>query len=284
MELTVAGDRCRLGTGGKPFDPAASPWPPLLLIHGAANDRDVWQTVAAGLAAAGAALLVPDLPGHGLSSGPPRRSIEALADWLPLLLDAAAVEQAVLIGHSMGSLVALDCAARYPQRVSQLALLGASVPMPVADALLNHAEKHPDSVQRMMTEYSLSSTFQLTGGTGHGIWGPGVTLAIMRRSPPGVLAIDLANCNRYTRGLAAAAQVACPTLLLVARRDRMTPRRNLPPLQAALRQVRRAEIPNCGHAMMNEQPQAVVEEILKFLAATTAGPQPTAPAQSLRQG
>lgn len=270
MELRVAGYRCRLATGGKHFDPGASPWPPLLLIHGAANDRDAWQQVAAGLAASGGAPLVPDLPGHGLSAGPPLRRIEALADWLPLLLDAAGVERVVMIGHSMGSLIALECAARYPQRVSQLALLGASVPMPVADALLSDAETRPDRVQRLMTEYSLTRQFHLTGGAGHGLWGPGVTLAIMRRSPGGVLAIDLANCNNYTRGLDAAAQVACPTLLLVALRDRMTPRRNLPPLQAALRQVLRAEIPDCGHAMMNEQPQAVVGELLKFLATARA--------------
>jgi pimeloyl-ACP methyl ester carboxylesterase len=52
----------------------------------------------------------------------------------------------------------------------------------------------------------------------------------------------------------------------------MTPRRNLPPLQSALRQVVRAEIENCGHAMMNEQPQAVVEELLKFVgSAATKG-------------
>lgn len=76
MELTVAGHRCRLGTGGRPFDPANSRWPPLLLIHGAANDRDAWLQVAGALATAGCAVLVPDLPGHGLSSGPPLRSIE----------------------------------------------------------------------------------------------------------------------------------------------------------------------------------------------------------------
>ena len=86
-----------------------------------------------------------------------------------------------------------------------------------------------------------------------------------RRSPPGVLAIDLANCNNYLTGLEAAAQVACPTRLLAGRRDRMTPRRNLPPLQAALRHVVRAEIADCGHAMMNEKPQAVVAELLGFL-------------------
>jgi pimeloyl-ACP methyl ester carboxylesterase len=272
MQINVAGKRCHVGTGGKSFDPAGSPYPPLLLVHGAANDRDCWRTVAGGLTAAGCEVLVPDLPGHGLSAGPALRSIEELADWLATLLDAADVEQAVLVGHSMGSLITLECAARHPQRVAQMALLGASAPMPVADALLGRAETHPDSVVRMMTEYSHTLQFLLTGGGGHGVWGPGATLAIMRRSPPGVLAIDLANCNNYQHGLEAAAQVACPTLLLVGRRDRMTPRRNLPPLQSALRQFIRVEIPDCGHAMMNEQPQAVVDNLLSFLASTATPP------------
>lgn len=275
MQLTVAGKRCHVASGGQTFDPVRSPWPPLLLIHGAANDGDAWRQVASGLAAAGCSLLVPDLPGHGLSAGPALPSIEALADWLPALLDAAGVDQAVLVGHSMGSLVTLECAARHPHRVRRLALLGSSAPMPVAEALLGRAATHPDSVCRTMTEYSHTLQFLLTGAGGHGIWGPGATLAIMRRSPPGVLAIDLANCNNYLNGLAAAAQVACPALLLTGRRDRMTPRRNLPPLQAALRQVVRAEIPDCGHAMMNERPQAVIEQLLKFIALA---PTPAAPA------
>ena len=268
MELSVAGRRCHIATGGRSFDPSAALWPPLVLIHGAANDCDAWRTVAGGLTAAGCAVLAPDLPGHGLSSGPPLRSIEALAEWLPALLDAANVAQAILVGHSMGSLVALECAARHPARVGRLALLGAAAPMPVADSLLSRSESDPDHVYRLMTEYSLTAPFQLAGGGGHGIWGPGVTLAIMRRSPPGVLAIALAACNGYQNGLAAAARVACPTLLLVARRDRMTPRRNLSPLQSALPQVQRLEIAACGHAMMNEQAQAVVRNLLTFLAAT----------------
>lgn len=269
MELTVAGKRCRVATGGQPFSSERSSWPPLLLIHGAANDSDAWHAVAAGLCAAGCAVLAPDLPGHGLSGGPPLRGIEALADWLPALLDAAGVERAVLVGHSMGSLIALDCAARHPQRVSHLALLGTSAPMPVAEALLSRAEAHPDAVYRLMMEYSLTPRFQLAGSGGHGVWGPGVTLAIMRRSPPGVLAVDLANCNDYRRGLEAAAQVACPTLLVIARRDRMTPRRDLPPLQARLRHVSAVEIVDCGHAMMNEQPRAVVDALREFVSRTS---------------
>ncbi|MCM8595644.1 alpha/beta fold hydrolase [Accumulibacter sp.] len=265
MELRVAGRHCRVATGQCDFTPAASRWPPIVLIHGAANDRDAWHAVVGGLTAAGCAVLAPDLPGHGLSEGPALASIEALADWLPQVLDAVGVSAAVVVGHSMGSLVALECAARHPQRVSRLALLGSSAPMPVSEALLGRATSDPDAVYRLMTEYSLTGGFRLRGGDRPGVWGPGLTLAILRRSPPGALAIDLAGCNAYQNGLEAAARVVCPTLLLVARRDRMTPRRNLPPLQSALREVTRVEIADCGHALMAERPDSVVRALLDFL-------------------
>lgn len=87
----------------------------------------------------------------------------------------------------------------------------------------------------------------------------------MRRSPPGVLAIDLDNCNRYQHGLDAAAGVGCPTLLIVAQRDRMTPARNVQLLQSALAKVTRAELPDCAHAMMNEQPERIIEILRQFL-------------------
>jgi pimeloyl-ACP methyl ester carboxylesterase len=265
MELTVDGHLCHVTTGDRPFDKTQENTSTVVLIHGAANDCDVWQKIARGLTGAGHTVLVPDLPGHGLSRGEPLRSIEALADWIIALLDAAGVKNAVLAGHSMGSLIALEAAARHPQRVSKLILLGSSTPMPVSDALLSTAQKNPDSACRMIMKFSHTPQFYLTGGGGHGVWGPGATLAIMRRSPPGVLALDLDNCNRYLHGLEAAANVTCPTLLVVARRDKMTPARNVQPLQAALRKVSCAEIPDCGHAMMNEQPERVTEALQRFL-------------------
>lgn len=141
MKLTVAGHSCHMTTGEQPFNPASSATPPIVVIHGAANDGDVWQKIAHGLSKAGHTVIVPDLPGHGQSSGQALRSIEALADWIIALLDAANIENASLVGHSMGSLIALEAAARNTQRVSRLALLGTSVPMPVSDTLLSTAQK-----------------------------------------------------------------------------------------------------------------------------------------------
>lgn len=267
MQLTVAGRRCHCAGAEALLDamrPAGTP--PVVLIHGAANDADVWRKIASDLRDAGHTVLVPDLPGHGLSRGKTLRSIEALADWLIALLDAVGVSRAVLAGHSMGSLIALEATARHPRRVSKLALLGSTAPMPVSEALLEMAKNDPDSACRMIAQYSHTPRFHLTGGGGHGVWGPGVTLAILRRSPSGVLATDLANCNRYLHGLEAAATIDCPTRLIVARRDRMTPLRNVQALQSALRQVTRSEIADCGHAMMNERPEAVAAALRGFLA------------------
>lgn len=276
MELTVAGFRTHVQTAcptssnsSSPVSPQTAPpfIPPFILIHGAANDSDAWMNVARGLVAAGHTVHVPDLPGHGRSAGSPLESIEELADWLIALLDGLKVEKAILAGHSMGSLIALEAAARHPQRVHRLALLGSTIPMPVSEALLDAAQNKPDAACRMIMKFSHTPQFFLNGGGGHGVWGPGVTLAIMRRAAPGVLATDLGNCNRYLRGQEAAASVAksaCPTLMIVAKRDRMTPGRNVQALASALGNPSRCEIADCGHAMMNERPQEISAALHRF--------------------
>lgn len=269
MELTVAGQATHVATGEPGTQHSATGTPPILLIHGAANDSEAWTKVTRGLLAAGQRVFVPDLPGHGRSSGQALDSIEALADWIVALLDALGIEKALLAGHSMGSLVALETTARSPQRVSGLALLGSTVPMPVSEALLDAARNKPDDACRMIMKFSHTPQFFLNGGGGHGVWGPGITLAIMRRAAPGVLARDLANCNRYLHGEEAAARIAqnaCPTLMIVAMRDRMTPRRNVQTLASALGNPPRCEIAACGHAMMNERPEEIVKALCQFAA------------------
>lgn len=260
MKITLDGVACHIATAG-PAPTATTP--KLLLVHGAANDRAAWHDVLPALAARGISTFAPELPGHGLSAGAPLDSIEALADWLLQLIDALELGGATVAGHSLGSLVALEAAARGGARVGRLALLGAAVPMPVSETLLASARATPDAACRMVAQWSHTPAFFLTGGGGHGVWGPGKTLAVMRRNA-GTLAIDLANCSNYLNGMNAAAAVACPTLLLLGKRDRMTPLRAAQPLQEALRQAARRELADCGHAMMVEQPQAVAAALADF--------------------
>ena len=111
MKLTVQGREAYAYTGGKPFDPAL---PCVVFIHGAMCDHSVWTLLARWFAHHGHGVLAPDLPGHMRSAGPALASVEAMADWLLALLDEAGVARAALVGHSMGSLVALAAAARAP--------------------------------------------------------------------------------------------------------------------------------------------------------------------------
>lgn len=258
MNIDIHGTQCHIACAG-PLD-----GPALMLVHGAANDRDAWRDLIVPLADAGVRTIVPELPGHGLSRGQPLASIEAIADWLLAVADALSCPQLALAGHSMGSLAVLEAASRAPDRISRLMLLGSSVPMPVSPLLLETARNTPDLACRMVTDWSHNAGFALAGGGGHGVWGPGKTLAVMRRNA-GTLAGDLDNCNRYANGLAAATAVRCPTLLILGRRDRMTPARAVQPLQDALPDARRLELADCGHAMMVEKPREIAAAMIDFV-------------------
>ncbi|MCL2831043.1 MAG: alpha/beta hydrolase [Betaproteobacteria bacterium] len=274
MFPSVRNLRCHVA--GEVFAPAASPAPPILLLHGAGNDCNAWNEVRQGLAALGHTALAPDLPGHGRSEGIPPASIADSADWLLALVAALDFPRVVLAGHSMGSLIALAATAREPSRVAALALIGSSLPMPVSGTLLEMAEKDPDQAFRIIALWSHTPAFYLSGGkVGHGIWGPGRTLAIMRRNRPGALAVDMRSCHAYQNGEADAGAVRCPALLIVGRRDRMTPARNAAPLAEALRnspQVEIETIENCGHAIMAEHAPAVVAALHRLVTRHPLSP------------
>src|SRR5438552_13995158 len=117
MKLSVNGHEAFAATGGRDFDASL---PAMLFLHGAGFDRSAWALPSRWFAHHGYAVLAPDLPGHGRSVGSALRSIAEMADWTIALLSAAGADKAHLVGHSMGSLIALDAAARHPQRVSAL--------------------------------------------------------------------------------------------------------------------------------------------------------------------
>jgi pimeloyl-ACP methyl ester carboxylesterase len=87
----------------------------------------------------------------------------------------------------------------------------------------------------------------------------------MHRTQRGVLAIDLDACRKYAGGLDAAAAVRCPSLVLLGARDLMAPGRNAKSLIETLPKVRATTLPECGHALMSEQPDAVLDALRAFL-------------------
>lgn len=255
-------------TGGRAF--AAADAPVVVLIHGAGHDHSVWNLLARRLAHHGFAVLAPDLPGHGRSGGGAHASIEALAAWAERLLDAAGIATATLIGHSMGSLIALQLAADRPGRIDRLILVGSVAPMPVAKPLLDAARNDRDAAHAMINQWSYAPATQLGRSAAPGLHLPNLNLRLMERQAPGVLATDLGACDAYADGLSAAVRVTAATALICGARDQMTPPRAARPLQQALVNAsggaRMITLDTPGHAIMAEAPEALARAVEAFLA------------------
>jgi pimeloyl-ACP methyl ester carboxylesterase len=265
--LDVQGKQAYCYTGGKPFDPAL---PTIVFIHGAQNDHSVWALQSRYFAHHGFGVLALDLPGHGRSSGPALTSVEAMADWLLALLTAAGAERALLAGHSMGSLIALEASHRAPQRVAALALLGTTFPMKVADALLDTARTNEQQAIDMVNIWSHSSIAQKPSCPAPGFWVMGGARRLMQRmsqlNPDHLLYTDFAACNAYANGQAAAQAARCPTLFVFGAKDIMTPPRSTKLLTGAIAHGKIVSV-DAGHAMMAEQPDAVVDALYGFATA-----------------
>jgi pimeloyl-ACP methyl ester carboxylesterase len=258
MELTVASRKAYCYSGGKPFDAGL---PCLVFVHGALHDHSVWTLLARWFAHHGHAVLALDLPGHGRSDGPPLDNVETLADWLLALLDAAGVGKAALVGHSMGSLIALEVAARAPERVERLAMLGTAVPMKVSDALMQASQRDPLKAIDMVNAFSHAGTASKPSYPGPGSWLHGSNRTLMRRIQAGQPGMNLFHhdfgiCDRYAGGLAAAAKVRCPATVVIGMRDQMTNPKQTATIAQALKA--RVQTVDAGHAMMSEAPDAVL--------------------------
>jgi pimeloyl-ACP methyl ester carboxylesterase len=270
VELAVDGRRVFAATGGRVFDPSL---PAVVFLHGAGMDHSVWALPARHFAHAGRAVLAPDLPGHGRSDGPPQGTIEEVAGWLRRLLDAAGVARAALVGHSMGSLVALAAAAADPARTTALVLIATAVPMRVVAELLAAARDDPGRAHRMILDWGFGPRAAMGGNPAPGLWRLGAALRLLERAGPGVLATDLAACAAYERGLQDARAVRCRTLLLLGARDRMTPPRTAADLAEALFDSRTVLLEDCGHMAMAEQPDAVLDALRAALGESFGRPE-----------
>lgn len=271
MELQVNGHRAYSYTGGKPFDAAK---PTVVFVHGVLNDHSVWILQSRYLAHHGFNVLAVDLPGHCRSGGDAPETVEQAADFVVALLDAAGVRKAALVGHSWGSLIALEAAARLGERATHLVLVGTAFPMKVSAALLEASLREPEKALKMINVFSRATLAAPPSALGPGTWVYGASMALGRRvlrsnATVNVFHRGFAACDRYANGEAAIAQIRCPVLFVLGGQDQMTPPRAAQGLiakaRAALRQVEVANLP-VGHHQMTETPDDTLFALREFLS------------------
>jgi pimeloyl-ACP methyl ester carboxylesterase len=255
MQLSVNGTDTFVATGGRDFDASL---PTIVLLHGAGFDHTTWALHSRWFAHHGFGVLAPDLPGHGRSPGAPLPTITDMADWTAALLDAAGAGSAKLVGHSMGSLIALETAARHPEKVTALSLIATAATMTVGPDLLKAAEANDHSAVDMVSIWGLGFQAELGGSLAPGLWMHYGAERVLERCRPGVLFNDLSACNSYQNALVAAARITVPATLILGERDMMTPARAGKALAAALPNSRTVVLSGAGHMMMVERPDELL--------------------------
>ncbi|MEB0013289.1 alpha/beta hydrolase [Glaciimonas sp. Gout2] len=284
MLINVQGHDAYCYTGGKPFDATL---PTAVFIHGAQNDHSVWILQTRYFAHHGFSVLAVDLPGHGRSQGAPLTTVESMSDWLLALLKAANVTKALLVGHSMGSLIALETAGRTPSSVliGGIAMVASAYPMKVSEVLLEAANSDQPTAIAMVNKWSHASFVQKPSNPGPGFYVLGGSQRLMEhiatrdernvakatdlpsteniRSGDTVFYTDFMTCNTYQHGDAAASAIRCPALFLLGKRDAMTPPKAAKTIISNIPHAKVALI-DSGHALMAEQPDAVLDELFHF--------------------
>ena len=270
MHIDVQGQSIYAYTGGKTFDPAK---PTVIFIHGVLNDHSVWILQSRYLAHHGYNVLAIDLPGHCRSGGEAPASVEEAADTIGRLMDALGLERAALVGHSWGSLIALEAASRLRDRVSHLVLVGPAFPMKVSPALLDASLNDPEKAMRMINVFSRATLAAPPSALGPGTWVYGATLALHRRVLKSNRKVNVFHrgfvaCDSYANGLQAMTQVACPVLFVLGEKDQMTTPRAA---QSLIEQARTSGVAHqvinvpMGHHQMTEAPEETLQALRGFL-------------------
>lgn len=257
-------------TAGKAFNPAQ---PTVVFIHGVLHDHSVWALQSRFLAHHGYNVLALDLPGHARSGGTPPETVEQAADAVCALLDAVGAAQAALVGHSWGSLIALEAASRLGSRATHLALLGTASPMRVSPALLEIAQSAPEQAIATVNVFSHST---LAPPSGTGFWTYGAGMALGRRvlasnRHHNLLHRGFLACDGYDQALTAIQKCQCPVLFILGSKDQMTPPKAAQGLIEAARasshcghRVQTVTLP-VGHNLMMEAPQETLQALRDFL-------------------
>lgn len=236
--------------------------PSIVFIHGAAMDHTVWTLPARYFARHDYNVVAVDLPGHGRTKGPALDNVAAMSDWLSEALDTVGNQEHVLVGHSMGSLIAWDWAERNPNRCKKLVLLGTSMPMPVTDQLLNAAKQNEDASFEMANTWSHSSRGKLGFNLNPGVWMFGHGQRLMHRSNDDVFYADLAACNDANLD---PKRIQCPSLLILGESDQMTPYRAGKSVADQLSNASVVTIPGSGHSILSERPNEVLDALIEFV-------------------
>jgi len=245
-----------VSTGGMNFDKEK---PSILLMHGSGLTHIVWSLHEQFYATQGYNVLSVDLPGHGSSEGPSLKSIEEISDWINSLMNVLDIKKLIIIGHSQGSLIGIDFAARYPNQIHSLVLVAGSYKMPVNQDLIDYAEAGDEKAVLLMMKWGYEGSKAFIGGN------PVKKIINSSREIREVLAVDLNACNNYKDGKESLGKINCSTLCIFGDLDKMVPLEVGNKMSSMIKNAEKKIINNCGHMIIFEKAFEMREIVKEFL-------------------
>jgi pimeloyl-ACP methyl ester carboxylesterase len=245
---------------------------PVLLLHGIGGGRAIWRDTSDALAAAGFDAIAVDLPGYGGSAKMPAGGIADMAAAVIALMDGLSIPRAVVLGHSMGGMVAQEIAAAAPARVAGLVLACTSPAFGKTDgdwqARFVAERLAPLDTGRGMR--GLAADLVAPMVSPGAVPGAGaVAESVMAAVPEATYRTVLAAIVDFDRRAALPA-IAVPTLCLAGAHDRTAPPHVLQGMAQRIPGARFVSLADAGHIANVEQPQAFADAVVGFLRASFA--------------
>ena len=223
-------------------------------LHGLVDTLDIWKRLAPALEERGRVIRI-DQRGHGASGAPPGPYSRAqLASDVVAVLDAEGIDQTILVGHSMGGIVAMETALAYPERIAGLVLIGTT-------------SECREKVAGWYERIALAAEQDGNAGLGRAIYGKNSNKQIIGDAQ-GIAHVTRMLKSLFTDPLTPKlADIQCPALMTVGEKDPMGPKASeivhaaMPTGRAKLLRV-----PDKGHWLQLEAVEPVVAALDAWLA------------------
>jgi 3-oxoadipate enol-lactonase len=241
--------------------------PTILMLHGIGGGHLAFAPQVERFAAEGYRAVSWDMPGYGASAPIEPYTFKGLAQSCLALIDALQVPHVILVGHSMGGMVAQELVARAPERVSHLVLAGTSASFGSSDGAWQQQfiadRTAPLDAGKSMAELAATLVPRMVGA---GAMPEGVGLAThcMSQVPEATYRRALECLVTFDRK-EALANIRVPTLLIGGEFDRTAPSAVMKRMGERIAGSSFLELAGVGHLQPLEAPDAFDEAVLRFL-------------------
>jgi len=227
----------------------------ILFIHGAGGGQYTWSCQK-GFFEKEFNPIIIELPGHGESGGEGEKEIGRYAEEVYAFLQTGDVRKAFLVGHSMGGAIVQTLALTHPEVVKGIVLVGTGARLKVLPMILDGINTNFEGTIPKIVQFAYSRMAPsklVEEGVGQ-----------MLRCRPEVLHGDFSACDRFDV-MKEVEKINLPTLILCGEDDALTPVLYSQFLHSRIKGSRLEVLPNAGHMVMMELPQAFNEKVREFI-------------------